>query len=89
MQPTLPEVLQRNPKLEVVKTSEDAYALVGYSPFDTLEISKRVYDMLDYFGGRRPVDEVRPLIRDQMGMEPTEDLILSLYQFRILATPIL
>ena len=84
LRPGLPERLKRNPRLHVERVGDDAYALIAYSPLDPLEVSKRVYDMLDFFDGRRPNQEARRLIRQHMQAQPTGDLLTSLYQFRIL-----
>lgn len=77
-------MLKRNPKLEVEKLTEDRYALIGYSPLDPIEVPKKVYDMLDFFDGKRSNEEACRLIRQDIGVEPAEDLLYSLYQFRIL-----
>ena len=82
--PILPKILRRNPKLIVEKTRQGEYILTSYSPFDPLGVSKRVYDMLDYFDGHQSNEEASRIILDQLGAEPTEDLLLTLYQFRIL-----
>lgn len=82
--PKLPCKLKRNPRLLVEKTQQGAYVLISYSPYDSFEVSKRIYDMLNYFDGRRSNEEACRLIRDRLGAEPTEDLLVSLYQFRIL-----
>jgi hypothetical protein len=86
LKPKLPDRLKRNPKLEVEKMEDGFYRLVGYSPRDPLEVSKRVYDLLDFFDGRKMNKEVFRLVKKQMKAEPTEDLLTSLYQFRILVS---
>jgi Fe-S-cluster containining protein len=87
LKPKLPGRLKRNPKLEVEKMEDGFYRLVGYSPRDPLEVSKRVYDLLDFFNGRKMNKEVFRLIKKQMKAEPTEDLLTTLHQFRILVSP--
>jgi hypothetical protein len=84
LQPKLPKILKRNPSLRVEKKGDDSYYLIGYSPFDPLEVSKRVYDILDFFDGRRPLREACRLIRQHMGAMPDQDLLISLCQFRML-----
>ena len=86
LKPKLPDPLKRNPKLEVEKMEDGFYRLVGYEPRDPLEVSKRVYDLLDFFDGRKTNKEVFRLVKKQMEAEPTEDLLTSLYQFRILVS---
>jgi len=82
--PTLPDTLKRNPALRVEQMTDTSAVLNGYSGSDPLEVSRRVYGMLDFFDGRRTNDEVIRRIRKQIGAKPTEDLLLWLYQFRIL-----
>ena len=82
--PKLPNRLKRNPKLEVEKLAENRYALIGYSPLDPIEVPKKVYDILDFFDGKKNNDEVCRLVHQDMHIEPAEDLLYSLYQFRIL-----
>jgi Fe-S-cluster containining protein len=82
--PQLPKVLKRNPKLQVEKKGENSYFLIGYSSFDPFEVSKRAYDLLDFFDGRKPNDEVCRLIKNRTGARLDKDFLTSLYQFRIL-----
>jgi len=82
--PGLPRRLKRNPKLQVERVGEDSYALIGYSPLDPLEVSNRVYEMLHFFDGKRSNREACRLIRQHLEAEPTDDLLTTLYQFRIL-----
>ena len=82
--PKLPEKLKRNPTLRVEKVSEDIYALTGYSPFDPIRVSKKAYEIIDFFDGKKTNREVLRDIRTEGKYEPTDGLLLSLYQFRIL-----
>jgi len=49
-----------------------------------LEVSKRIYDLLDFFDGKRTNQQVCRLIRKHIGAMPDQDLLISLYQFRVL-----
>lgn len=84
MHTILPKISRRNPNLIIEKTKQEKYILTSYSPYDPIEVSKRIYDMLDFFDGYRSNKDACRLILDQLGAEPTEDLLLTLYQFRIL-----
>ncbi len=86
IKPNLPDRLKRNPRLGVEKMEDGFYRLVGYSYLEPLEVSKRVYDLLDFFDGRTMTDEVCRLIKKEMDAEPTEDLLIFLYRFRILVS---
>lgn len=83
LEPKLPNVLKRNPELRTEKV-DNSYVLIGYSPLDPLMASKRVYDMLDFFDGRRANEQVCRLIEKEFGGRPSQELVLSLYQLRIL-----
>ena len=80
----LPNVLKRNPDLRTEKVAADSYVLIGYSPLDPLMASKRVHDMLDFFDGRRSNEAVCRLIEKELGSRPSTELVLSLYQLRVL-----
>ena len=84
LNPTLPRTLQRNPELKVNKTEKGTYFLIGYSGIDPVEVSERIFDILDFFDGRRSNKEVIPLIRKQMQAEPSQSLLIQIYRFRIL-----
>lgn len=82
--PALPAALKRNPRLWVEKLDEDRYVLSVDPGPDPLEVSGRLYRMLDFFDGRRSNEEVLALIQEHVGAAPTQELMISLYQFRIL-----
>jgi len=82
--PNLPKILKRNPNLIVEKKGDDSYYLVGYSALDPFMVSKRVYDLLDFFDGRRTLKEACRLIQQHGGAAPDEELITLLCQYRIL-----
>lgn len=84
LKPNLPKILKRNPNLHVEKRGDDSYHLVGYSPLDPLEVSKRIYDLLDFFDGKRTNKEACRFIQEHIGAMPDQDLLISLYQFRML-----
>jgi hypothetical protein len=86
LNPKIPKKLKRNPKLQVEKNGDDSYFLIGYSPLDPFEVSKRVYDLLDFFDGKRTNREACRIVRDQMGANPDKDLLIFLYQSRILVS---
>lgn len=87
LNPQLPSSLKRNPKLIVNKTNRGTYFLIGYSGSDPVEVSKRIYDILDFFDGWRSNKEAIRLIRQQMHTEPSQSLLIQLYRFRILVEP--
>ncbi len=84
LKPKLAEFLKRNPDLHVDKKGDDNYYLVGYSTLDPFMVSKRVYDLLDFFDGRRTLWEACRLIQQHLGAAPDEELVTKLYHYRIL-----
>lgn len=86
LKPRLPKKLKRNPNLKHEKISEDSYVLTGYSPMDPFTVSKRIYDILDFFDGKQSNEEVCRLVRECMGAEPDKELLTCLYQLRILVS---
>jgi hypothetical protein len=82
--PKPPAVLKRNARLVVEKMSDGAYLLAGYSPFDPLRVSGKLYEILHFFDDRQPNDAVLRALRRQGLPEPDDDLLLLLYQNRIL-----
>ena len=84
LSPTLPTTLKRNPRLWVEKLDEDRYVLSVDPGTDPVDVSERLYRMLDFFDGRRCNEEVLALIQEHGGATPTRELLISLYQFRVL-----
>jgi len=84
VKPDLPPILTRNPNLIVKKTGDDSYTLVSYSKTDPIQISKKVYDMLDFFDGTATNTKVQRIIEQETGLKLKKNLLLSLYQLRIL-----
>lgn len=83
-EPDIPDKLRRNPYLRAVKTNSNSYIIAGYSNSDSLEVSKELYEILDYFDGKHSNEDIYNLLRKQNKTVPAEDLLLKLYQFRIL-----
>jgi hypothetical protein len=84
MKPKLPAYLKRNPHLRVEKTGEDEYTLISYSVFDPIRISGRIYRIIDFFNGKTSTNKVCREILNKTKTEPSLDLVLSLYQLRVL-----
>lgn len=81
---SLPERSKRNPALTSEKISESSYLLSGYSPFDPLKISKRLYDCLDLFDGSLTNQQVIQLCHEQHEVRLPEEILKKLHRFRIL-----
>lgn len=82
--PKLPAFLKRNPRLVIEKTGDDEYTLISYSGFDPMSISKRIHSIIDFFDGKTPTKEVCREILEKTKTAPSHDLLLSLYQLRVL-----
>ena len=79
-----PVILKRNPALQVKKIDENACVLIGSSAQEPVEVSRRMYDILEYFDGALSNKDVIQLLREKDMAEPTDELLLSLYRLRIL-----
>ncbi len=84
VKPKLPALLKRNPRLGVEKTGGDEYTLISYSGYDPVTVSGRVYIMIDFFDGRKTTKEACKYFFKKTKTEPSYELILSLYQMRVL-----
>ncbi len=81
---TVPIFLRRNPELKVVGADGDGFVVIAYSPYDPLQISERLYRVLDRFDGKRNTEEVLRALRDRGDAAPSGDTLLMLYRFRLL-----
>lgn len=86
VRPVLPARLMRNSSM-VAGNTGDGYIVTGYSSLDPVEISDRVGTVLEFFDGRQSTADTIETVKQVTGYEPTEDLLLSLYRFRILVEP--
>jgi len=79
-----PSTLKRNPDLKVKSIDDESCVLIGYPSHDPVEVSRRVYDNLEYFDGTRTNEDVVQLLRKKNKAVPDEELLLMLYRLRIL-----
>jgi hypothetical protein len=82
--PKLPSRLRRRKNLTAEKLADGSYLLVGYSPYDPLRVSPRVYEILESFDGRKTHAQIRELLRARRLPQPDDALLLSLHQARLL-----
>ena len=80
----VPPVLKRNPALKVIDIDSDFRTVVGYSPLDPVRLTDRVYELLDAFKGRESTDEVIEQRLGQSKPVPADDVLVSLYRYRLL-----
>lgn len=80
----IPRALKRNPNLKVIDSDEDSYTLIGYSTFDPVTITKRMYTLLDSFTGKKTTDELVEQLIAQGKPVPDDDVLVSLYRYRFL-----
>jgi hypothetical protein len=57
--------------------------VVTYSPYDPLDLPRRLVDVLGYFDGQ-PTSEVLPRIRRERGLDVQPDLVRRLVDFGVL-----
>lgn len=85
--PRLPPLLQRNPGLRVTRGPTDEYMVVSFSGNQPSRMASQVYECLEYFDGRRMVDDVVEQLKAERDVTLSVELLTKLYQFRILVSP--
>jgi hypothetical protein len=84
--PEAPAVLVRNPALQVRRVGQ-RFVLTAYSHFDPVELSSAAYPVLDFFDGRKTNQQVCRQLRRERGQDLSPQLILQMYQARVLVEP--
>ena len=84
IKPKLPSILRRNPRLVIEKIGNDDYMIISYSSLDPIRMPARIYRILDFFDGKTATKEVCKNILKETKTKPSLNLILSLYQLRVL-----
>lgn len=82
--PKLPKLLQLNANATVKWMQDGSVALGQYSEYDALALPGEAYDLLKVFTGREPVEAVRERLRNEHSADLSEEVLLTLYQHRIL-----
>jgi len=82
--PVMPDCLKRNPDIRITGAEEDDLIVSAYSPFDPVKLSRRLVRILDYFDGKRTTGEVRAELLCRGEAIPSGEILLMLYQFRLL-----
>jgi hypothetical protein len=84
--PVLPERLIPNPMM-AARPIEGGVLAKTYSLYEPLLLTEGLYDVIREFGAGETVAEVRARILRESGVDVPEDLVLSLYQMRVLVPP--
>ncbi|MFO0588954.1 MAG: hypothetical protein U0441_15495 [Polyangiaceae bacterium] len=84
--PRLPEVLVKNPKLDE-RSRDDGVLVTGYSHYEPLLLTKDLHDVIGFFDGARTVAEVRAHLKSEADLDVPEEILLGLYRYRVLVTP--
>jgi len=80
--PKLPNILKRNPAVTIYRRSSENSLVLAPSGF--FEIKNVLSEVLQYFDGTRTNAEARELIKSDYGEALTQELLISLYQNRVL-----
>lgn len=86
LNPRLPEVLVKNPRLDE-RPRDDGVLVTGYSHYEPLLLTKDLHDVIAYFDGARSVAEVRAHLKSEADLDVPEDILLGLHRYRVLVTP--
>ncbi|MFL5813939.1 MAG: hypothetical protein ACJ763_10215 [Bdellovibrionia bacterium] len=84
IRPRLPERLKFNPKATVKWLPDGSLALGAYSEHDAVALPGLAYSLLIEFNGTESTDNVRRRLRDEKQADLSEEVLLTLYQHRIL-----
>lgn len=84
--PALPETLVQNPKLKIKRT-DDGVFVTGYSAYEPLLLTKDLFDLVLAFDGKETVAELQARMKREADLEIPGEMLLSLYQYRVLVTP--
>jgi len=72
--------------LQITPTGKQTSRVMTYSPYDPLEVSQSVLDLLSFFDGR-PTKNVLRRIQREKGIRLEKDLVQKLVDFQILIPP--
>jgi hypothetical protein len=81
--PRLPPILLKNPMMRVVREADGSRTITSYEAGEPTRLRKAVFDLLDYFDGRRPTAEVRAAVLADTGLTLTDRFLTALYQHRL------
>lgn len=85
--PALPRTLRFNPRATVSWLADGSVALACYSEYDAVALPGNAYELLIRFTGKDPVEEVRRVMREEKHADLDDDILLELYQYRVLIEP--
>jgi Fe-S-cluster containining protein len=86
LHPELPERLVPNPSMGSAETA-DGVLVAAYSRYEPLLLTKDLFAVVRAFDKDSTVAEVRERLRRESELDVPDELLLSLYQFRVLVTP--
>lgn len=84
--PALPERLLPSPGLDA-RPSEGGVLVKTYSRYEPLLLTEALHEVVQAFGGGGTVAEVRERLRREAELDVPEELLQSLYQYRVLVEP--
>lgn len=80
--PIIPKTLSRNRTLEVIPLTENSVAVLEDK--NTIELSNRLHEALNYFDGKHPTENVLQSLLDKENVALASELITALYLSNIL-----
>jgi Fe-S-cluster containining protein len=83
----IPDRLQLNPALSLKWAKDGSVVLGAYSELDALALPAEAYRYLQEFKGDESVTNVRDLLRKKHEADFSDDVLLTLYQHRVLKDP--
>jgi Fe-S-cluster containining protein len=84
--PSLPERLAPSPTLDA-RPAEGGVLVATYSRYEPLLLTEALHEVVQAFGGGGTVAEVRERLLREQEIDVPEELLQSLYQYRVLVEP--
>lgn len=82
--PQLPKTLRLNPNVSVKHLGNGEIVLAAYSEIDSVAVPEQAYPLLQEFRGNLSVSDVRARLRSEKQSDFSDEVLLSLYQHRVL-----
>ena len=80
--PAIPSLLRPNPDLKAFPAADGTYVIKTEAGFFTIQPA--LYEVLGMFDGRKSLDEIRAMVLDKWDAPLEEELLISMFQNRML-----
>jgi len=84
LNPSLPPMMKRNPQCRILHIDDNSILVSGYSFFDPMKMSRRLYETLVFFDGKKTNEQVIRHLTEAGKAVPDDETLLMLYHYRFL-----